>query len=282
MLVEYVHSRPDQLENAIGEFPLALIPHGALEWHGLHMPLGFDGLKAEALLRKAGEALGKGVIFPTRYWGSFDNMKFPYTFHFSKYSAKRVAKQLYKMGFRIIIMLTGHYPASQIKKMKGAAKCLMKKHDDAFALGIPEQFLLHDQGYVGDHAARDETSISMALFPEMTDVSKLPKGYSYFDRVQYLGIMGHDPVVHATKDRGQKLVDLFVERLVGLIEQAWEGKSQEPFLQVYRDAKKRFSGLKRVNNLDKTVDALGMDSKRDFLSHLKWMLFKGQKMQERE
>ena len=73
-----------------------------------------------------------------------------------------------------------------------------------------------------------------------------------------------------------------MERLVALIKQAWNEKSQEPFLQVYRDAKKKFGELKRVNNLDKTVTALGMDSKRDFLSHLKWMLFKGQKMQEKD
>ncbi len=59
MLVDYVNCRPDQLKDAIDEFPLALIPHGALEWHSLHMPLGFDGLKAENLLRKVGNSLGR-------------------------------------------------------------------------------------------------------------------------------------------------------------------------------------------------------------------------------
>ena len=81
MLYEYIKCRPVQLEEATREFPCAYVPLGALEWHGPHLPLGFDGLKAEGLLRLAAELLGKGVIFPTMYYGAYTTMKFPYTSH---------------------------------------------------------------------------------------------------------------------------------------------------------------------------------------------------------
>ncbi|MHA1683940.1 MAG: creatininase family protein [Promethearchaeota archaeon] len=276
---EFIHLRPNQLEEAIEEFPIAYVPLGSLEWHGPHIPLGFDGLKAEALLRRLASKFDSGVFFPTMYWHAFDVMNFPYTVPFKKYDAKVIMNSLYKMGFKVIIALTGHYPASQIKNLKNAAISLMKKHDDAYAIGIPEQFLLLDRGYIGDHAASGETSLSLELCPDSTDLSSLPKNYGYMDRCTKLGIMGQDPVTHASKERGAELASRFVERLHEIVTKSWDQKSQEPIREMYRNAKAFYSNLKRIRNLDSTVEVLGMDSKRDFLRSLKWMILKKSKMQ---
>ena len=278
-LIDYISSTPLDLEKAIGEFPAAYVPLGSLEWHSEHLPLGLDGLKAELLLRRVAENIGNGVFFPTMYWHAFDTMNFKYTFHFAKYPAKRIAKQLYNMGFKIIVLLTGHYPASQVKNVRSAARSIMKAHKDAFVLGIAEQMVLHDLGYTGDHAAAGETSLALALFPEQVLLDKLPEGYDYISRCKYLGIMGKDPVIHANKEYGQELVENFVKRMSRIIQDAWESQDQASIKAMYADYDAKMTDIKSIKRLPQAASALGMDSPKDLLRHLKWMIFKRSRQQ---
>jgi len=48
----YEELRPDQLAALIRESPVAFWPLGLLEHHGWHLPVGFDGLKAERICRR--------------------------------------------------------------------------------------------------------------------------------------------------------------------------------------------------------------------------------------
>ncbi len=280
-LLDYITARPDQLEAAINEFPAAYVPFGSLEWHGPHLPLGFDGLKAEALLHLVAKRIGKGVMFPTVYWHAFDLMKFPYTPSFKRYSAKRIAHQLYKMGFRVIIMLTGHYPTSQINNLRCAALSVMRKHPDAYSIGIPEQYLLLDHGYYGDHAAKGETSLGMALLPGLTDITAFPAGLSYIERAKHFGVMGEDPRFKASKEYGDMLANDFVDRLVKIIDRTWNEKKQSYFLDVYKCARKQLSPARLAKDLNRAVHVLGMDSRRDMLTVARWFLFQGARMQPR-
>ena len=272
-VIEYIQARPKELEEAIAEFPAAYVPLGSLEWHGMHLPLGFDGLKAEALVRRVAGKIGKGVLFPTMYWGNLNTMNFPFTIHTPLISASSMARQLHSMGFNIIVMLTGHYPPEQVKNVQNAATRLMRVYHDVYAIGIAEQFLLQDLGYFGDHAAKGETSLGLALFPERVDLASLPDGLPYMQRCKELGVMGQDPKLHATAEYGESLVAAFIDRLVTLIDHAWTSKSQEPIWAMYAMAKKRFREWQNPFKLDKLVNALGMDSKKDLLGHARWFLF---------
>jgi len=40
--VQYEEMLPHELEEAIGEFPVAYVPVGSLEWHGRHLALGAE------------------------------------------------------------------------------------------------------------------------------------------------------------------------------------------------------------------------------------------------
>ena len=46
--VQMQFMRPAQLEKAIKQFPVVYVPFGLIEWHGRHLPLGNDALKAHA------------------------------------------------------------------------------------------------------------------------------------------------------------------------------------------------------------------------------------------
>jgi hypothetical protein len=57
--VQMQFMRPGQLEAAMRAFPAVYVPFGLVEWHGRHLPLGNDAIKAHAfLVRTAGGSWG--------------------------------------------------------------------------------------------------------------------------------------------------------------------------------------------------------------------------------
>ncbi|MBN2154495.1 MAG: creatininase family protein [Candidatus Lokiarchaeota archaeon] len=279
MYREYIYLRPKELDEEIKRFPLAFVPLGALEWHSYHLPLGTDGLKVDFLLRKTAEKMAKGVLFPTKFWGAFRTMRFPWTFNFPRAGQGRFyryfLKKLYKMGFRMIILLTGHYPEGMVRLLKRTCKNFMRSHQDCYVLGITEYFLLSDFGYFGDHAARWETSLEMVANPEHVNLSELPKDYSFIQRAMHLGITGQDPLLTSSEEEGRNLIEAFSNRLSLLIEKVWEKKNQQPFLDVYNDYYSKRVQLFKRKNRDKRLKVLGWDSKKDMWNYLKWLFQNG-------
>lgn len=278
---EYIFLRPKQLEEAIKECPVAWIPMGALEWHSYHLPLGTDGIKAEALIRKAADKFGGGVLFPCRYWGSNSTLKFPYTHEIptkGQYDfLKSTIIKIYNMGFKVIILLSGHYPNNWVSMLKKSALWFMDKHSDAFIFGAPEYILLWDQGYFGDHAAMWETNLLLALYPECVNLEELPADLKYADRIRSLGIMGKDPKIHANKEKGEQLIELYSQRLADLVKKSLESKSQQPIREVYEIFQKQVKALVNIHNLQPGIDVLGMEEKKDLVRHAKWMFIFRQK-----
>ena len=66
--VRFEEMLPHEMEAAVAAFPVAYVPFGSLEWHGKHLPLGNDTLKAHLLLCQVAERYG-GVVVPPTYWG---------------------------------------------------------------------------------------------------------------------------------------------------------------------------------------------------------------------
>src|SRR3972149_101223 len=50
--VQMQFMRPGQLEAAGRKFPVVYVPFGPIEWHGRHLPLGNDAIKAHGILAK--------------------------------------------------------------------------------------------------------------------------------------------------------------------------------------------------------------------------------------
>ena len=66
--------RPGQLEMAAQKFPVVYVPFGLIEWHGRHLPLGTDSLKAHGILVKTAERFG-GVVYPPVFFHSGFNQE---------------------------------------------------------------------------------------------------------------------------------------------------------------------------------------------------------------
>jgi len=271
--IQYEESRPEAVREMLASAPVAYVPMGALEWHGEHNPLGLDGLKAYALCAKAAERTG-GVLFPPVFWGAFDTVPFPFTFRFKRRVVKGMTRQMLEQladwGFKMSVILTGHYPPSLIKLLRQECR-RMNKQGRTLAIGVPEQVFAVDLDYYGDHAGMWETSIMMALRPELVNLDLLPAGLSSLERMKQLGIMGKDPKTHASAEKGQMAIEHIVNGLATVVERALKEQNDRAIEEVYRkyaEALKIFSP--RIRHV--IEEALDVHSLGELLKYGLWSL----------
>ena len=69
-----------------------------------------------------------------------------------------------------------------------------------------------------DHAAANETSLVMALRPELVSMENLSSDADDWP----LGIMGDDPRIHASAENGRIAIDMQSERMRELLTEALE------------------------------------------------------------
>jgi creatinine amidohydrolase len=229
--IRYEESRPAEMRAMVKDVPVAYVPLGALEWHGEHGPLGLDGLKAHALCEAVAEETG-GVVFPPVFWGAFDTVPFPFTFHFKrsgiKYLVRETLRQLEGMGFMVIVLLTGHYPPTLVKLLRRECRRFTRK-GKAVAVGAPEQVFAVDLDYFGDHAGMWETSLMLAIRPELVDLSAMPRGLSTMDRLKLYCVMGQDPTEKADAEKGRQAIAMIVSNLSAAVQQALKDGSDAGF-----------------------------------------------------
>lgn len=199
---------PTELE---AQTPALLVPVGTIEWHGHHLPLGLDLLKAEALARAAAERCGAVVAPPT--WFAAGGVAFPHTLKLpaeviEPLLAEALA-QLGEDGFRVIAIVNGHYGLENTLATKRAAAAAMQR-TDATVLAVADYELLIGEGARGDHAGEWETALLLAVRPELVRLDELG------DRP---GVVGADPA-GATPEQGRQGLDAAAARLAAAVERA--------------------------------------------------------------
>jgi creatinine amidohydrolase len=235
----YEELRPDQLAEVVATCPVAFWPLGLLEHHGWHLPVGLDGLKAGQVCARIAQCTG-GVLLPTMWWGAGGGHgDFAWTLYQPEEAAEailaRTVQGLVDFGFRAIVLLAGHYPWRSI--LARQVLPLQKAHPGVLFLWGTEMEIGGDLRLPGDHAARDETSYGLALFPELVDLDALrpgrdasawPSGQAPPVAEQHPGVcfdpadplfaqMGEDART-ATAARGEDAVARLVARLAEQIE----------------------------------------------------------------
>ena len=259
--IEFTRSRPHQVRSMIETNPVAYVPVGALEWHGEHCALGLDGLKADYICRRAAEVTG-GVLFPVMYWNAFHTLRRPFTFRapyrlFRK-QLRGALDALATWGFKSIVVLSGHYPAAMVSLLRKECWRTAKRFGVG-ALGIPEQALALDLGYLGDHAALWETSILMAIDESLVDLSRLPRDTgTLWERKVKHGIEGICPLKGASAERGREVLTLIVERLSAAAAAMRDEGNSRAAEEIYAAWKAAFRNL-----LEAGRRAYGTDSAKE-------------------
>lgn len=224
---------PREIEAAMAACPTLYIPLGTIEWHGLQNIVGLDALKAHRLCVLAAET-GGGIVHPPVY-GGVGGLDEPHTIimdpeeclesNYLRPWIEKMCAEACRLGFRAVLLLTGHYGAAQQIIVREAA-VRMTRVLDIPVLGTPEYILALDEGYYGDHAAFFETSLMMHLHPGDVDVSRLGES-------PHQGVYGGDPRQASAED-GKRLSDVIVARLAQLATAMpqWDTATREGFARA--------------------------------------------------
>ncbi len=234
---------PDQLEKLLAESPVAFVPIGTFEHHGWHLPICFDGIKAHAICERVAARTG-GAVLPTFFYGTGGgHIGYKWTLMLPEAQIGPIISatldHLAKQGFKVVVLLTGHYPQEQVNMVHRLAQEAESRQPGVRFIGLTEPEVTTPQAgdpYGGDHAAKYETSIAMALNPAWVKLDLLtpgrdPQSVTVTDTPQsdhptqdpahpLYAIHGQDPRATASPELGQKLVAEIVDRLVQQVENA--------------------------------------------------------------
>jgi len=164
-----------EMNKAIEEQPVVLLPTGSTEQHGLHMPLDVDVFLAESVcLEVARRAEGKALVLPPVSFGlNMHHIDFPGTIHIEPETfiafCLNITKSVAYHGFKKILIVNGHgsnYPLVDIvarNTVLATESLCAAVNYLSFAV---EAFEEVRESEVIAHADEIETSIYLHLAPE--------------------------------------------------------------------------------------------------------------------
>ncbi|MCX6095025.1 MAG: creatininase family protein [Candidatus Bipolaricaulota bacterium] len=217
--VQYADLLPHEFEARMKERPVGYIPIGTLEWHGPQSPLGADFIQAGAILERAAERFG-GIVLPSIWLGPDDittgddgrsligmdlDPSAPRQLPGSLYWVpeglfllwmEAILVQAERAGFRCIVV-EGHGPSRDVWGREARRWRHQYKLHLISAADFPGAWATQN-----DHAGRNETSILMAVDPDLVDLSRLPKSR----KEKPLGVFGEDPR-DSTAAYGEELIE---------------------------------------------------------------------------
>jgi creatinine amidohydrolase len=237
--VRYEEMLPHEIVARRRQFPAAFIGLGGLEWHGEHLAVGNDALKAEKLCELAAARSG-GFAFPTLWYGEprttalmevnhdkdgqikshmkFKKKKFSTTYfgttaqqqvEFYQQLLYHTLVQMNTLEMKAVCLLCGHYPLHPWAEPVVEKFNREFKDTQAFA-GIEFHYPPKSKDVGGDHAAKWETSYLWYLRPDCVDMSV----FLGRETEPLVGVMGIDPRREASVEVGRKACDLIVAGMV--------------------------------------------------------------------
>jgi len=218
-------------------YDVAVLPIGATEAHNRHLPEGMDWLHTTAIARRAcqraWQQAGRVILLPGLPYGVDCNlMEFPFSIHVSQATLDALVRDiiisLHRHGIQKVVLLNGHGGNDFVPLIRQ-----IQSDMDTFVflcdwwkVGEDQYSEIFDNP--DDHAGELETSVAMALFPQLVNLENAGPGTVPPFRFEALNhgwvrtsrdfakINDHcaagDPS-KATPDKGRQYIDLVVTRL---------------------------------------------------------------------
>ena len=219
-----------------GEF--GIVPIGVLEPHATHLPLGQDMLASHAIACRAAE-VEPAIVFPAYPFGiNHEAAHLPGAVIVKRDLVmgllQNICDEMARNGLKKILLLSGHGGNRFMVNLFVQTFVEMKRDYLVYAMsvpGVPPPGLMEttEQG----HACERETSVSLALFPELVKMEDVPKKpfanlkrngplkeravYSPIDWYAMYPTMHVGDPSKATEAKGKALVEVTVGRLVETI-----------------------------------------------------------------
>jgi len=234
-----------QAKRRFKEVDVALLPVGAIEQHGPHLPLDTDAFDAEYLARRVAESCTnpKPILLPLIPYGvSYHHEDFTGTISITNETLARLTYEVgmsaARNGITKLIIINGHggnaatlhFAAQMINRDAHVFTCV----DSGETSDTDIEALAETPNDV--HAGEIETSTAMAVRPALVRFEKACKSVPRFS-IRYLdfsskrsvdwyartaklsvsGVMG-DPT-KATREKGEKMWEVMIRNLVEFVEQ---------------------------------------------------------------
>ena len=212
---------PHELMKRIKEKPIAVIPIGAIEYHGPQCASHVDISQSEIPCWKAVRSFG-GVCVNSVYWGGrAGHALFPGSL-LVRSSVVRdllidIIENLRRHGFRAVLGVTGHMAGGHVEALN---EVIEKYKDDPHM-----EVAIHPMGKLvtkhklmtkynigrgaWDHGGANETSNIMASAGHRADLSRLPAAQ---EDLPFVGLEGADPHL-ATAEYGRRVLDAAAEAI---------------------------------------------------------------------
>jgi creatinine amidohydrolase/Fe(II)-dependent formamide hydrolase-like protein/GNAT superfamily N-acetyltransferase len=234
---------PD-VEAGLAHMDLALLPVGAVEQHGPHLPLDTDAFDADYLARRVAEAClpPRPLVLPLLSYGvSYHHSDFKGTLSISNTTLSQMVYEIgmgvAANGIRKLVIINGHggnapalnYAAQMINRDARIFVCV----DSGETSDVDIDRLAVTPNDV--HAGEIETSTSLATRPHLVRMdratSEIPSfsnryldfsskrgvsWYAYTHKISASGVMG-DPA-QASAAKGRQMWDVMVAHLVAMVE----------------------------------------------------------------
>jgi creatinine amidohydrolase len=165
------------------EATVAVLPVGAIEQHGPHLPLAVDTCLNEAVVRRALELLAPGtpvLVLPTAAVGKSDeHLEFAGTLTLSAETLGRVWLELgasvRRAGLRKLLLFNSHGGQPQVAQV--VARGLRIEHRmlavaaNWYSWGLPDGLFGAAELRHGIHAGQVETAMMLAVRPDLVDLA---------------------------------------------------------------------------------------------------------------
>lgn len=231
MLVENMTS--DEFLEGLKNTRTVLLPIGATEGHGSHLPLGTDSFQAMDVCQLVAQRRNLFVAPPVLYGVCRSSAQLPGTLSIRTETLKAlvmdIVTALYRQGLRNFIILSGHAGGIHNATLQDAGECLLQTLEEARIAVVTEYDLAAGEGQEivetrGDaHAGEIETSRMLATRSDLVkglsraEFPNFPRHILVRNKSSYWpgGVWG-DPG-KASAEKGRKIEQLVVEALDRLV-----------------------------------------------------------------
>ncbi|MDH7569233.1 MAG: creatininase family protein [Armatimonadota bacterium] len=250
----------DQLQEARERADgVAMIPVGSMERHGPHLPMGCDALVAEAIAERVA-AIEPVVVLPVMSYTYVPQPMFqPGAIHVKSSLLlaflAEVLDEVHRNGFGKIVLLHSH--GGNIPMSQTILQHVLEETKPYALYSIPPWAGarvgdVRETSEVG-HACELETSVALALFPQLVRMEVLgPRVYSA-ERTLDVGA-AQTPIdwiaryptcctgtpQAATAEKGERLVQLWVDAVVDTLRKVKRDRQVEEWMR-----RSRFHGMER-------------------------------------
>ncbi|GBD08440.1 Putative mycofactocin system creatinine amidohydrolase family protein MftE [Candidatus Thermoflexus japonica] len=226
----------EEARRQLGERRLAILPIGAIEAHGPHLPTGTDNLLALAIAERVAEEM-EGVLLPLLPYGQVWSLQdFPGSLSISTETLASLLVELglslQRQGAAFLAIINGHVGNGPALQM-AARRLYQAKGPLTYVFTYPGLSEIAIQvcssrplpgGYF--HADEIETSMVLYVAPEAVRMDRavredprLPPDFLYrpvpWSEITRTGVLG-DPTL-ATPEKGSALIAGIVERIVAVL-----------------------------------------------------------------